>query len=368
MRRPDRPCRLFVIGAALALVSLLVTGCVGSLAGQGTVRGYAGDDGPATKALLRDPHGVLYDAAGNLYIADTSNHAIRKVDTHGIITTIAGGNGSGYSGDGGPAVDARFTYPTSLAWDGAGNLFVGDRDNYAVRKISASGIITTVAGGNGQGSSGDGGPATRAQLMWARGITFDAAGNLYIADRWSSIRKVDTAGIISTFAGRPEQGYTGDGGPATSAHLNRPRWVAFDRAGNLLIADYGNQAIRRVDRNGIIRTIAGGNGIGYSGDGGLAVNAQLYHPSSIAIDPAGAIVFTEHENHCVRRISPRGIITTIAGGNGPGYTPNGTYPPTEMQLNRPSGVTFAPDGSLVIADRLNDVVRVANYNASNQPD
>ena len=245
------------VGSALAFTP----GIISTVAGTPGASGYSGDGGPATSAELQHAWGVAVDSAGNLYIADTFNQIIRKVNAaSGTITTVAGTPGtSGYSGDGGPATSAELSLPYGVAVDSSGNLYIADLGNSLVRKVNASGTITTVAGTPGTiGYSGDGGPATSAELQYAWGVAVDSAGNLYIADTQNCrIRKVNASGTITTVAGNGTSGYSGDGGPATSAELSYPYGVAVDSAGNLYIADTQNYRIRKVNASGTITTVAG---------------------------------------------------------------------------------------------------------------
>ena len=231
---------------------------------------------------------MFVDAAGNLFIADGSNNRIRKVDPAGTISTVAGtgvGGGFGFSGDGGPATGAQLNAPFGVFVDAAGNLFIADVGNHRIRKVDPAGTISTVAGtgvGGFSGFSGDGGPATEAQLHFPAGVFVDAAGNLFIADASNHrIRKMDPAGTISTVAGTGVEGFSGDGGPATEAQLHFPAGVFVDAAGNLFIADASNHRIRKVDPAGTISTVAGTGTAGFSGDGGPATGAQLNGPSGV---------------------------------------------------------------------------------------
>ena len=251
-----------------------ITGILTLVAGNGT-QGYSGDNGPATNAQLNGPAGVAVDSAGNLYIADPGNNRIRKV-SNGVITTVAGNGTPGFSGDNGPATSAQLYWPRGLAVDSAGNLYIADTANNRIRKIS-NGVIATVAGNGTEGFSGDNGPATSAQLYLPYSIAVDSAGNLYIADPENNrIRKVAN-GVIVTMAGSWTRGFSGDNGPASGAELNGPTGVAVDSAGNLYIADSGNNCIRKVS-NGVIATVAGNGTQGISGDNGPATSAQLNHP------------------------------------------------------------------------------------------
>ena len=235
-----------------------------TVAGNG-VQGYSGDGGAATNASLSYPSGVAVDASGNLFIADYYNNRIRQVDSSGLITTVAGNGTAAYSGDGGPATNASLSYPSDLALDANGNLFIADTQNSVIRQVDTNGLITTVAGNGTAAYSGDGGVATNASLSYPSGVAVDASGDLFIADRNNHcIRQVDTNGLITTVAGDGAQGYSGDGAAATNANLSYPSGVAVDASGNLLIADTGNQCIRQVDTNGLITTVAGNGTQGYS--------------------------------------------------------------------------------------------------------
>jgi sugar lactone lactonase YvrE len=346
--------------ALLTFLLLSMSGCgpriIATWAGT-TVEGYGGDGGPAVDAKLDDPSGLSFDTAGNAYIADSDNGAIRKVAPSGEITTVAGANGLGYSGDGGPAINARLNRPTMVIADAAGNLYIADRDNHAIRKVNTSGIISTIAGGNGEGYSGNGGLATRAKLNRPRDLLFDENNNLYFTERQNNVvRKVNTAGVISTIVGTSTGGYSGDGGPATQARLYHPRGLTLDAAGNLYVCDYLNHAIRKINTAGIISTIVGGHGPGYTGDGGQAVSAKLNKPSDVLFDTDGSMFISEHENHVVRVVDSAGIIDTFAGGNGAGFSGDGG-PPEEARLSWPSGLAFDSGGRLYIADRNNNVIR-----------
>jgi len=309
-------------------------GTITTVAGTGT-DGFSGDGGPAAGGRLAFPFGVAVDGAGNVYIADTDNHRIRRVDADGTITTVVGTGTYGYGGDGGPATAAQLAYPFGVAVDGAGVLYIADFDNFRIRKVGTDGVITTVAGNGTNGFGGDGGPGTTAQIAAPHGLAVDEGGNVYIADRSNNrIRKLDAAGIITTVAGTGTAGFAGDGGPATAARLASPQGVAVDDAGNLYITDRDNARIRRVDAGGTITTIAGTGIPGYGGDGGLAVAAQLKAPFGAAVDAAGTVFVADTDNHRVRRIAADGTITTAAGTGFRGFTGEGG-PATVAQLLGP---------------------------------
>ena len=365
--------------SALVLAALSVAVAGAQPAGDWIIETVAGsslgdgDNGAAVAARLWDPTGVALDGAGNLYFADTRNHRIRKVDAAGVISTVAGDGTYGdsgrgvYGGDGGPATAAQLNFPTGVALDGAGNLYIADRDNLRIRKVDAAGVISTVAGDGTGGYGGDGGPAVAAQLSSPRGVALDGAGNLYIADYFNQrIRKVDAAGTITTVAGSgevgfDEGGYGGDGGPAMAAQLNLPAGVALDGAGNLYIADLRNDRIRKVDAAGVISTVAGSGTEGFGGDGGPAVAAQLNTPAGVALDGAGNLYFADLRNHRIRKVDAAGVISTVAGAGSTGESGGGFggdgYPATAAQLNFPSGVALDGSGNLYIADGFNNRIR-----------
>jgi uncharacterized protein (TIGR03437 family) len=287
-------------------------GVIGTMAGNGT-QGFSGDNGPANSAELYFPGGVAVDSAGNLYIADTWNNRIRKVSNGvitGVITTIAGNGTRAFSGDNGPATSAQLDGPVGIAVDSAGNLYVADTSNSRIRRVS-NGVITTVAGNGKAGYSGDNGPATSAGLNYPTGVAVDSAGNLYIADTSNSrIRKVSN-GVITTVAGSGTPGSSGDGGPATSADLLGPTGIAVDSAGSLYVADYADERIRKVS-NGVITTVAGDEVPGFSGDNGPATSAQLEGPSGVAVDSAGNVYIADAFNNRIRVLTPSPCTYSVA--------------------------------------------------------
>jgi sugar lactone lactonase YvrE len=329
---------------------------IDTVAGTGTA-GYSGDGGAATAAKLNTPLCITVDSSGNIYIADTYNNRIRKVNTSGIITTVAGNGTVGYSGDGGAATAAQLFYPAGITIDISGNLYIADWRNNRIRKVNTSGIISTVAGTGTAGYSGDGGAATAAQVNNPIGVTIDSTGNIYIADRDNRrIRKVNTSGIISTVAGTGTAGYSGDGGAATAAQLNNPTGVSIDSTGNIYIADLINNRIRKVNTSGIISTVAGTGTAGYSGDGGAATAAMLYNPYQITVDSNDNIYIADTYNNRIRKVDTSGIISTVAGNGTQGHSGDGGDP-TGAQLNTPRGVTVDSSGNICIADTNNNRIR-----------
>jgi len=301
---------------------------ISAVAGNGTP-GYSGDNGGDTNAELYLPYGVAIDRADNLFIADSKNNRIRKVTSNGYITTVAGNGIAGYSGDNGTATSAELYFPTGVAVDSMGNLFIADISNHCIRKVDAvTGKISTVAGNGIAGYSGDNGAAASAELGSPFGVAVDGVGNLFIADDSNHcIRKVDAiTGKISTVAGTGIAGYSGDTGLAINAQLNNPNGVAVDGAGNLFIADTRNNRIRRVDAaSGKISTVAGNGTLGYSGDIGIATNAELNFPSGVAVDGAGNLYIADTGNSCIRQVGsyPAPIVSSILPTQGPiiGSTP-----------------------------------------------
>ena len=317
---------------------------------------YGGDGGQATAALMNNPSGVVYDAAGNLYVTDSRNARIRKITPSGIITTIAGTGTVGYSGDGGAATAAEFSFPESITMDASGNIYVIDRYAPCVRKISTAGVVTTIAGNGTFGFAGDGGPATAALLDNPMNVTVDAAGNVYICD-WinARVRKINTSGIITTIAGNGSPAWSGDGGPATAAGM-RPTSLLITTAGEILVCDGSNNRLRKIDASGIITTIAGTGVGGYSGDGGPATAATLRNPAFLLYDPAGNLLVCDENNQVIRKIDPSGTITTIAGTGTRGFSGDGG-PATAATLQFPMMMTFSPAGQLLFADNQNNRVR-----------
>lgn len=353
----DADGNLYVAGMNDYRVRKIATdGTITTVAGIGQY-GYSGDDGPATEARI-SPQGIAIDAEGNLYIADSGNHRVRKVDAvTGTITTVAGTGTSGFSGDNGPATTARLNSPSGVAFDDAGNLYIADMNNKVVRKVTPSGTITTIAGVAGTyGDSGDNGPATSAKLSSPGKLVY-SSGYLYISDyNANRVRKVNlSSGIISTAAGTGAYGYSGDNGPAASAQLNYPQGIAIDGSNNLYIADGNNNRVRMVSDSGLISTIAGNGSARFAADG-PASQAELYTPSAIAFDGAGNLYIAETQNNRVLKVDPFGNIVTFAGTGTAGFDGDGGSA-ASAQLNFPSDVTVDGDGNVYIADTQNRRIR-----------
>jgi uncharacterized repeat protein (TIGR01451 family) len=325
------------------------SGNITTVAGSGSF-GYSGDSGQAPGAGIGSPYGLAVDASGNLYLTDIYNQVVRRVAASGIITTVAGNGSFGYSGDSGPATSAKLYRPTGLAVDATGNLYIADSQNYRVRMVATSGVISTVAGNGICCYGGDGGAATSAELI-PEGLAVDAAGNLYVADFNERIRKV-SAGVITTVAGNGILGFSGDGAAATNAELSLPEGVAVDGSGNLYIADSGNARIRQVNTSGVIATLAGGG----LNDGGLAVFGALNQPAGLARDNAGNTYIADTRNHRVRKVAATGVLTTVAGTGVSGFTGEGGAA-TGAELNAPVGLALDGSGNLYIADSNNRRVR-----------
>ncbi|HTR54449.1 MAG TPA: DUF4215 domain-containing protein [Kofleriaceae bacterium] len=385
-------------------------GTITTIAGTGGT-GSTGDGGLATSAQIGLPYDLAYDSAGRLVFADMENHVVRRIDTTGKISTIAGTGSPGSTGDNGPATSAELDGPQAVATDAAGNVYIADTGNNRVRRIDPGGTITTIAGTGAVGFAGDGGPATSAVLDGPEGVVVDLDGRVVIVDSQSNrvrriatdgtiatfagsdrvpgdglaatsvalgsvaapafdpqgrvaffdsvslrVRRIELDGTLSTIAGNGVFGYTGDGGPATSASLGEVSAMVYDSLGGLVIADSAAHVVRHVDSAGTITTIAGTGVLGNTGDGGPAISARLHAPSGVAIDGMARVLISDSGSHSVRRIDTAGVITTIAGTGTPGSSGDGG-PATSAQLDSPAGVTVDAQGLVIIADSGNYRIR-----------
>jgi len=296
-------------------------GVITTVVGTGQ-RGYSGDGGPASQARIAGPHDLTFDAETNsLYVADSFNHCIRRVDRQGVITTVAGNGKPGFSGDGGDARQANLNGPQGITFDRQGKLLIADTFNSAIRSVDRRNVNTTVAGSMPAGFGGDGGPALKALLTIPYAVAVAPHGDIYVCDTANSrIRRIDASGIIHHVAGSGPSagvfgaGFNGDEDPADKAQIHSPVGLAFDARGTLYLSDTGNSRIRTIEE-GVIRTIAGTGIAGFSGDGGKALEAELNTPQKLAFDEQGNLYFADRPNHRVRRIDKRGIITTVAGSS-----------------------------------------------------
>ncbi len=311
-------------------------GIITTIAGTGA-SGNSGDGGLATAAKISQPEGICVDNAGNIYFVARGFNLIKKISTIGIISTIAGTGLAGYTGDGGPATAARLNQPIGISIDNAGDLFICDDGNNVIREINTAGIITTIAGTGTAGFSGDGGPATAAMMSDPGELALDNAGNLYVSDRGNyRIRKISSTGIITTIAGGTS-GYYGDGGPATAAWLDFVCGLSLDNSGNLYFCDTYNNVIRKIDNAGIITTVAGSGYEGYTGDGGPPRCAQLDIPVSVIFDNAGNYYISDGNNNVVRKVTPGGIALSVSQPVDRSVCPGGQL---SFSVNSPTAASY----------------------------
>ncbi len=336
-----------------------ITKIITTIAGTG-VAGFLASGGPATATMLYQPYSVTTDKTGNVFLADRDNHVVRKIDPTGNISIFAGTGFQGFTADGSVATKTMLDNPNGVALDAAGNLYISDMGNNRIRKVTkATNIVTTVAGNGSVGPGGDGGSALGAQLYYPQGIACDLFGNLYIADgNNNKVRVVNlTTGIINAFAGTGTAGYTGDGGAALSATLSDPKGVYIDGGQNVFIADFLNNVVRRVDKvSGNIATIAGTGVNGFSGDGGPATSAKLSQPAAVIMDTTHSILIADFTNQRIRRIDIAGKISTVAGNGTFGYSGDGGAA-IKATMRNPIGLSTDDAGSFYIADRDNNVIR-----------
>jgi trimeric autotransporter adhesin len=333
-----------------------------TIAGTG-VSSYTGDNGPAINATFSEPQCVMLDDTGNVYVVDEDDNVIRKINSAGIINTIIGTGGIGFSGDNGPAFSAKIDHPGGCAIDRKGNIYIADTYNHVVRKVNQAGIISTIAGhGTISGYGGDEGPGTAAYLNFPEMVAVDKTGNVYVTDASNNrIRKIDTTGIITTIAGIGTGAYSGDNGPATLAELYYPTGIVVDTStGTIYIGDANNNAVRKIDTSGIITTFAGTGVMGYSGNGGLATSAKLNQPQGVTIDTAGTVYISDGGNNVIRKVNTAAIISTYVGRHSAGFSGDGG-PAFLARIFNPPGITVDVTGNLYIAEYYNSRVRKVSF-------
>ncbi len=350
---------------------------ISTYAGTG-MQGNAGDGGPATDAALNWPGGVAADAAGKVYIADFWNARIRVVDpATGIISTFAGNGSPAHSGDGGPASAAGINFPIWVTCDHQGNIYIVSDSltdpfttHYAnsgeyIRKIDTAGIITTIAGNGTTTFNGDGIPATTEGFYYIRSITADDSGNIYIGNVQSRLQKINKSGIINTIAGNGSWGFSGDGGQASAATVTDVHGIVTDHSGNIFFSDAANNRIRKINHSGVISTFAGDTTFGYSGDGGPVAAATINYPSAMIMDDTGNIYFSDYGNYLVRKISHTGIITTVAGNRTYGFSGDGG-PADSAQTDMVLALALNQYNNLYLADVGNEDIRMVCAHCSGE--
>lgn len=337
-----------------------VDGIITTVAGNGTA-GFSGDGGPAWKASFNFPAGLCLDNQGNLLVADRNNHRVRRIDRSGIVTTVAGSGKADMGGDGGPAIKAHLNYPSDLVCDGKGNLYISDRSNNRIRKVDSQGVISTVAGLGLPEYGGDFGLAVDAFLKYPFGIDLDKKGNLYIADRGNNrVRKVDPQGVITTVAGDGTHFFSGDYGPATRASLAFPTDVVVDDAGNLYIADRNNNRIRRVDPLGIMTTVMGLGRYEYNGDNEIASETTLHLPFSLTLSPDHKLIIVDRSHFRVRSVDLKSFVVATVAGNGKAWFRGDGGPGTGATLEFPSGIGVDSKGNVIFSDKMHNRLRFIN--------
>ncbi len=363
-----RHLRLLSLPSALWLAVPLVLSLAGvgfaepsvtTFAGSGA-SGYDGDGGPASEAKLNNPFGVVRGPDRALYVCDTGNHVIRRIDSDGKITTVAGSGEGGYRGDGGPAAQALLNEPYEIRFDSAGHMYFVERVNHVIRRVDAeTQVISTIAGTGRSGFSGDGGPAVEARFSQPHSLQFDRKGDLYVCDIGNHrLRKIDmTTGIVTTVSGTGEKQPTPDGAQFAAAPLNGPRAIDVDAAGHLWLALREGNALYRLDlQAGTIHHVAGTGKSGFSGNGGPAKEATLSGPKGVSIGPSGHVYLVDTESHSIRKVDPvTGTIHLVVGDGKRGDGPDGL--PLTCRLARPHGVFVDADGSVYIGDSENHRVR-----------
>lgn len=316
--------------------------------------------GDGTGNDIDSPYGIYVSSTGVIYISSYRINNIYKVDTTGTISQLAGTRSQGYSGDGGYATSASLNSPTGICLDTNGNIYIADKQNNVIRKINTSGIISTFAGNNSDGYSGDGGIASSAQLSCPIGICVDTNGNIYILEKSGRVRKVSTNKIITTVAGSAITGYSGDGGPATSATFNNPVAICISNTGVIYVADYNSSIIRKINANGIISTFSGIAGsLGFSGDDGPATSATLKNPYAVCVDNIGNVYISDYSNSRIRMVNTSGIITTVVGTGTNGFSGDGGLA-LSAQINNVRSLCTGPNGLVYIGDYSNKRIRTIN--------
>jgi sugar lactone lactonase YvrE len=361
--------KIFLLAFLLFRCAACYAQTIATIAGTDSA-GYNGDNIPALTARLDHPTFLLVDGMDNILFADTDNHRVRKISPSGIITTIAGTGSSGYNGDGILATDAKLDSPVGIAVDATGNVYIADNYNSRIRKVNGAGIISTIAGKETYGFSGDNGSATAAELDYPHGIAIDGIGNIYIADfNNDCIRKINTAGIISTIAGHGTN-LPGDGGAATSANIKKPYGLAVDSEGNIYFAEWDNGRIRKITTSGIIFTVAGKLG-GADTDHIPATSAKVESPAGVAVDEIGNVYFCEAYNHVVRKVTTDGIIRRIAGTGAAGYSGDGGLA-TDAEFRNPVGICLDNAYNIFVAEfgnsrirRIQSIVGIENNTTNN---
>lgn len=353
----DERGNLYVADAGNAVIrKVFRSGVITTVAGSG-INGYAGDNGPAILAQINEPRGLRVDREGNLFFADYNNNVVRKVTPGGTISTVAGNGTEGDSGDGGQATAARLNRPLDVALDAGGHLFISDSKNHRIRRVDAvTGVITTVAGTGVDGFSGDNMPATAGRLSEPWGLVFKADGTLVIAQRDNRIRALRTDGTLRTLAGTGIPGSNGDGANAASGQFNFPSYLALDRAGNIYVTEEYGQRVRRIGTDNLLSTVAGQEGVAFAGYGTSALTGWLQGPNGVAVDADGNLYIPEYEGHRIRRVTPAGVMETYVGTGVAGYSGDGG-PADEAEIFVPDAVLVDRNGDLVFTDSGNHCIR-----------
>jgi trimeric autotransporter adhesin len=355
---------LMAIGAAILALSatagaeaaVTADSSIATFAGNGTAA-FGGDGGPAASALLNEPRDTAVGPDGSIFVADTFNHRVRKIGTDGTITTVAGDGTTAFDGDNQLATEASLYWPHDVTVDSDGVLYIADSNHHRVRRVGLNGIITTVAGRGGSGSTGDGGPAVRARLKNPKSVAIHD-GYLYLAGLDNKVRRVNLdTGIISSYAGTGIAGYSGDGGPATAASLNGPQRLQVDSLGNVYVADTGNSAVRRIDAGtGSISTVAGTGVRGFNGNTGAATSIQLDQPRGLALDGDDVLYVADSNNQRIRKVDLVAQMLSTVAGTTRGFAGDGG-PARLAKFYQPRGLTVTPEGDLLVADTFNSRLR-----------